>query len=196
MKIKFNPILSVITLISLSCSNDKKNKPAIIENTIIQPQKVSTSELKKFKSVKEMLEDAHDFTLEQGTLNFINSDENNLHIQISKPIVEGDSDKIIDENIKRDIIYVAFQVFAQTSTKNITITSIPIDFKDQTKYYTQYQKTVKVTRDKTEQIMQKEFGSADYSILFDNLNGIQIPNKNFNKLKFQDLDFVYIQLLK
>ncbi|MFP3581730.1 hypothetical protein SB659_19410, partial [Arthrobacter sp. SIMBA_036] len=89
-----------------------------------------------------------------------------------------------------------FQVFAQTSTKNITITSIPIDFKDQTKYYTQYQKTVKVTRDKTEQIMQKEFGSADYSILFDNLNGIQIPNKNFNKLKFHDLDFVYIQLFK
>ncbi|MGE6396432.1 hypothetical protein [Chryseobacterium scophthalmum] len=146
--------------------------------------------------MKEMLEDAHDFTIEEGTLKFINSDENNLHLQVSKYTVKGESDDIINQTVKRDIVYVAFQAFAQTSTNKITITSVPIDYNVKTKYYNQYKKTITITRQKADQIMQQEFGNTDYSILFDKLNTMQIPSKNFDKLKFENLDKIYSELLK
>lgn len=190
-------LFSIAVLCALiSCGNDKKTESAITENETVttQTQNINPSELKKYKSVKEMLEDAHDFTTEEGTLKFINNDENNLHIQISKPIVKDDSDKIIEEIVKRDIVYVAFQAFAQTSINKITITSIPIDLENDKKYYDNYKKTVIVTRDKADQIMQKEFGSVDYSTLFINSGGIQIPSENFDKLKFKNLDIVYSEL--
>lgn len=44
--------------------------------------------------------------------------------------------------------------------------------------------------------MQQEFGNTDYSILFDQLNTMQIPSKNFDKLKFENLDKIYSELLK
>lgn len=187
-------ILSILT----NCSSDKKGESVIAENetATTQTQNINPSELKKYKSVKEMLENANDFTAEQGTLKFINNNENNLHIQISKPIVKDDSDKIIEEIVKRDIVYVAFQAFAQTSINKITITSIPIDLENEKKYYDNYKKTFTVTRNKADQIMQKEFGSVDYSILFINSDGIQVPSENFDKLKFKDLDLVYSALLK
>ncbi|MCT2409438.1 hypothetical protein NZD88_17955 [Chryseobacterium antibioticum] len=193
-------LLIAFIYVLLSCSNDKKNESVITESETkietSQTQKINPSELKKYKSVKEMLEDAHDFTVEQGTLKLINTDEKNLHIQVSKPIIEGDSDKTINETVKRDIIYVAFQAFAQTSINKITITSIPIDLNDKKKYYNEYKSTVTVTRDRADQIMQKEFGSKDYSILFARLGEIQVPSDDFSKLKFQDLDFVYSELSK
>jgi hypothetical protein len=181
-----------------SCNSDKKTDTTIAENeaTTTQIQNINPSELKKYKSVKEMLEDAHDFTLEQGTLKFINNNENNLHIQISKPIIKGDLDEVIKETVKRDIVYVAFQVFTQTSINKITISSVPIDFEDNTKYFDNYKQTTTISREKADQIMQEEFGSTNYSILFSDLNGIQVPNDNFNKLKFQDLDIVYSELKK
>ncbi|SHE79724.1 hypothetical protein [Chryseobacterium sp. OV279] len=184
----------------LSCSNDKKNESVTTENETkietSQTQNISPSELKKYNSVKEMLEDAHDFTVEQGTLKFINTDEKNLHIQVSKPTIEGDSDKTINEMVKRDIVYIAFQAFAQTSINKITITSIPIDFNNKKKYYDEYKRTVTLTRDRADQIMQKEFDTKDYSILFVSLDEIQTPSDNFSKLKFQDLDLVYSELSK
>lgn len=181
----------------ISCSSDKKVEvEPISENKDLLTQKISPSELKKYNSVKEMLEDAHDFTIEEGTLKFINSDENNLHLQVSKYTVKGESDDIINQTVKRDIVYVAFQAFAQTSTNKITITSVPIDYNVKTKYYNQYKKTITITRQKADQIMQQEFGNTDYSILFDRLNTIQIPSKNFDKLKFENLDKIYSELLK
>ncbi|MBB6370857.1 hypothetical protein [Chryseobacterium shigense] len=182
----------------ISCSNDKKNETITGEDeaVTIQTKEINPSELKKYKSVKEMLEDAHDFTVEQGTLKFINNDENNLHIQVSKPILENDSDKMINDIVKRDIVYAAFQSFAQTPINKITITSIPIDLNNKKKYYNEYKKTVIVTKEKADRIMQKEFGSTDYSILFTTLNGLQVPGDKFSKLKFQDLDFVYKELSK
>ena len=181
----------------ISCSSDKKVEvEPISENKDLLTQKISPSELKKYNSVKEMLEDAHDFTIEEGTLKFINSDENNLYLQVSKYTVKGESDDIINQTVKRDIVYVAFQAFAQTSTNKITITSVPIDYNVKTKYYNQYKKTITITRQKADQIMQQEFGNTDYSILFDQLNTMQIPSKNFDKLKFENLDKIYSELLK
>lgn len=188
--------LIIVSCFLINCGSNKKAEVITDENQTITTQTINPSELIKYKSVKEMLEAANDFTIEQGTLKFINNDENNLHIQISKPIMKNDSDKIIDEIIKRDIVYIAFQAFAQTSINKITIISIPIDLEDNKKYYDNYKQTVTITRDKADQIMQKEFGSVDYSILFINSGGIQVPSENFDKLKYEKLNHIYTDLSK
>lgn len=181
----------------ISCSNDKKIETETIESetTSVQTQKITLSELRKYNTVKEMLDDAHDFTVEQGTLKFISENEENLHIQVSKPTISGEPEEVINQTVKRDIIYVAFQAFAQTSIKKITITSIPID-NNKTKYYNKYKKTLTITKEKADEIMQKEFGNTDYSILFSKLNTVQVPSRDFEKMKFDDLEKIYSQLLK
>lgn len=192
-------LIFAISLLYKSCS---ENKPSIsIADKTSTPatdslltKKIDSIKLTKYNSVKEMLEDANDFTVEQGTLKFINEDEHNLHVQVSKRIVEGDSAKLINEIVKRDIIYVAFQAFAQTSIDKITITSIPIEHNDRAKYYTEYKKTITITREKANQIMENEFGTLDYSILFTNLDGMLVPSEAFSKLKFTNLDQVFTQI--
>ncbi|MBN9338163.1 MAG: hypothetical protein J0I88_10010 [Chryseobacterium sp.] len=194
-------LIFTISLLYQSCSENKSNistaeKIKIPRTDSLSTKKIDSSNLKKYGSVKEMLEDTHDFSTEQGTLKFINNDEDDLKIQVSKPIVKGDLEKFIIESVKRDIIYVAFQAFAQTSINKITITSIPIDYNDKSKYYNKYKKTITITRKKADQIMANEFGSLDYSILFSDLDGIQVPSEDFNKLKFNDLDKIFAQLSK
>lgn len=187
-----------LALLNLSCSENKQDilPTDKIKTTTdsLSIKKIDSSELTRYNTVKEMLDDAHDFTVEQGTLKFISEEENNLNIQVSKPIVKGDSDKLINDVVKRDIIYVAFQAFAQTPINKITITSIPIDYNDKTKYYNDYKRTITLTRDRANQIMENEFGTLDYSILFMNLDGMLVPSENFSKLKFSNLDEVFTQL--
>jgi len=190
--------LSIMTILG-SCGESKKTVETTDDTTTVTPEatnKIDPSQLIRYNSVKEMLENAHDFTVEEGTLKFINEDKNKLHIQVSKPIVEGDTDKVINEIVKRDLVYVAFQVFAQTSTDKITITSIPISLENRTKYYPDYKKTLTVTRAQTDQIMLNEFGNLDYSKLFVDSGGLQIPSDNFDRLKFKDLEYVFSALAK
>lgn len=192
-------LISIVLLINLSCSENKQNLSPTDKITTpiidsLSTKKIDSANLTKYNTVEEMLEDAHDFTVEQGTLKFINEDSNNLHVQVSKPIIKTETEKLINEIVKRDIIYVAFQAFAQTSIDKITITSIPIDHNDRAKYYTEYKKTITITRATANQIMENEFGTLDYSILFMNLDGMLVPSEDFSKLKFSNLDNVFTQL--
>lgn len=175
--------LFVLTLLN-SCGNDSKK----------MEEKNASNELKKFNSVKEMLSDAGDFSEETGTLKIIDENPQNPHIQVSKPIVQGDLDKVIDEIVKRDIVYVAFQTFAQTPTKKITITSIPIDLEDKTKYYDKYKKTLTINKKSADKIIKEVFGSDDYAILFTKTGNIQVPSKEFDKLKFEKLEETFDKL--
>ncbi|TDX83160.1 hypothetical protein [Epilithonimonas xixisoli] len=192
-------LVFTISLLFKSCSENKSNisiteKIKTPATDSLLTKKIDSSELTKYNSVKEMLEDANDFSIEQGTLKLINNDENDLKIQISKTIVKGELEKSINDIVKRDIVYVAFQAFAQTPINKITITSIPIDYDDKNKYYSNFKKTITVTREQANDIMENEFGTLDYSILFTDLNGIQVPSDDFGKLKFDNLDKVFKQL--
>ncbi len=99
-----------------------------------------------------------------------------------------------NEIVKRDIIYVAYQTFAQTNIDELTITSIPNSNDNPKKYFTKYQKTVKIGRDKAKEILKKYLDSEDFSILYEEQNGIWIPSKKFSVLKFEKLDAVYEEI--
>ena len=177
-------ILLILTIAAflLSCKSETKSKP-------------EGKSLVQYSSIKEMLEEAGDFYEENGSLKFISEEESNIHVQVSKPISKNDLESVKQEIAKRNIIYVAFQAFAQTNLNEITITSLPNDLEDNTRYYEEYKQTVKIDRTKAKSILKTYLNSDDFSILFDNQNGICLPNKNFDKLKFEKLNEVYNSML-
>lgn len=153
-----------------------------------------SEKLPKYKKVREMLLNAHDFSEDNNTLKFISENEKSIHIQVSKPIFEEDLESVKKEIVKRDIVYVTFQAFAQTDIDEITITSIPIDGNNYKLYFEEYALTLKISRKKAKEILTRHFKSEDFSILFENENEIWLPNKNFNLLKFAYLDEVFEEM--
>ena len=179
-------LLSITMLIG--CKSEKKsdkNQTAEKGQTLTQ-----------FKSVREMLADASDYYEENGSLKFISEDKSNLHIQVSKPILEADLENVKEEIVKRDIIYVTFQTFAQTDIDRLTITAVPNDMENHEKYYKKYQKTITVDRENAKSVLKKYLDSEDFSILYKLDGTLWLPNENFSKLKFEKLEQVYTDLSK
>lgn len=196
-------ILILSTLIIVSCKTDNNSLKNNIEeekntkiNTETENKAESGKSLPKFTTLKEMLEDSGDFNEEVGTLKFISLDKNKLHVQVSKPILENDLESVKNEIVKRDIVYVAFQAFAQTDINELTITSIPDSNDNPKKYFEKYKQTVKIDREQAKVILKKYLNSEDFSILYEEQNGIWFPSKNFSVLKFEKLNEVYTEISK
>lgn len=185
MKVKSKAVLIlVLAIIFTSCKSDSKAS-------------INKKTLPQFSSVKEMLEDASDYYEENGSLKFISSDKENLHIQVSNPILKNDLESVKEKIVKRDIVYIAFQSFAQTDIKELTITSIPSDLENRKIYYKEYKKTIKINRAKAKQILSKFLESENFNILYtEDNNGIWLPNDNFSKLQFDKLEEVFNEMAK
>lgn len=202
-----NKIKSTICIMSIlaftSCKSDRVNEVNNITTDSISVENFEPSKennendnsLPKYRTIKEMFEASYDFSEEIGTLKFISLDESKLHVQVSKPIFEGDLKNIIEEQVKRDIVYVAFQVFTQTEIDSLMITSVPNSNDNPKKYYDNYRKTVKVTREKALLILKTYLDTNNFSILYENQNGIWVPSKQFSVLKFEKLNEVFNNII-
>lgn len=172
------------------CKNENMSKT----ETMQEKEKVVQKSLPKFVTLKEMFIVANDFSEENNTLKFISENKKPIHVQVSKPILEEDLESVKKEIVKRDIVYVAFQAFAQTDINELIITSIPIDGEHFRLYFEKYAITLKVNREKGKDILRRYFNNDDFSILFENENGIWLPNKKFNLLKFNYLEDVFDEM--
>jgi len=194
-------IIIVLSIVS-SCKTDS-NTETELEQNIESSEEIQRESknikaviLPKYNTVKEMLLDANDFSEENNTLKFISTDINSLHVQVSKPILQEDLESVKEEIVKRDIVYVAFQTFAQTDINEITITAVPVEYDDYKKYVNAYKLTVKINREKARNILQKYLQSTDFSILYEYQNNLWLPGKNFNVLKFEKLNSVFNDILQ
>ena len=193
--------LSILAIVS--CKSNEENQVNNIATDSISVENLDPSNddiehdnsLPKYKTIKEMFEASYDFSEEVGTLKFISLEESKLHVQISKPIFEGDLKNIIEEQVKRDIVYVAFQTFAQTDINALTITSVPNSNDNPKKYFDNYKKTVKVNRERALLILKKYLDTDNFSILYENQNGLWVPSKQFSVLKFERLNEVFTDLI-
>ncbi|TPG38387.1 hypothetical protein [Flavobacterium pectinovorum] len=189
--------LSILAIVS--CKSNEENQVNNIATDSISVENLDPSNddiehdnsLPKYKTIKEMFEASYDFSEEVGTLKFISLEESKLHVQVSKPIFEGDLKNIIAEQVKRDIVYVAFQTFAQTEINALTITSVPNSNDKPNKYFDIYKKTVKVNRENALLILKKYLDTNNFSILYENQNRLWVPSKQFSVLKFEKLNEVY-----
>lgn len=192
--------LSVLAIVSCKSDGDSQvnniaSDSVPVENLEPSNNIENNNSLPKYKTIKEMFEASYDFSEEVGTLKFISLEESKLHVQVSKPIFEGDLKNIIEEQVKRDIVYVAFQTFAQTDINALTITSVPNSNDNPKKYFDNYKKTVKVNRERALLILKKYLDTDNFSILYENQNGLWVPSKQFSILKFERLNEVFTDLI-
>lgn len=190
-------ILILSAFLILSCKTDnatQRKEENVTEKNSDNENVQKTKRLPKFPTLNEMFENSGDFSEEVGTLKFISKDQKNLHVQVSKPIFENDLEKVKNEIVKRDIVYVAFQTFAETNVNELTITSIPNSNENPKEYFEKYKQTIKIGREKAKTILSKYIGSEDFSILYEEQDGIWLPSKKFSVLKFEKLDEVFTDM--
>jgi hypothetical protein len=170
------------------------------QNSEIKPKEDNSLKteqtLPKFENVREMLINSNDYSEKYGQVKFLSENKSNLHVQISSLIVEGDFESVIKEIVKRDIVYVSFQAFAQTSINKLKITAVPLDLKNRKKYYDIYKKTITINRAEATSILKKYLQSENFSILYKQMESFWIPNEKFNKLKFEKLNEVFAEMKK
>lgn len=140
-----------------------------------------------FATVIEMLNAANDYA--GHNLEIIS--EKPLSIRVSKDFIKGDVEEIMVEQTKRDIIYVAFQAFAETDIDEITITSIPIlriDFNPNKPYdgklLNNLKQTKTITRQTALKILEKYIKTKTFQDLYQLDGTMYLPNDKFNLLKF------------
>lgn len=184
---------------SLYSCKDKNKKTAEdvakSENTSPVNTNITTKEaLPQYKNIRDLIEAQNDYHEEDGTFKIIS--QNPLHIQLSKPALQGElEENLIDDN-KRSTIYIGFRVFAQTSIDKITITSMPIQRHQDghnAGYISKYQTKVVLTRDKASKILQKYYGHSDFTKLFGEYDYTdksiyysEVSNKDFKRMLFDD----------
>lgn len=188
--------LVILVLIIISCKTDnssisKEQLQDTSKNTTLDKSLKNSKPLTKFVTLKEMFESSNDFSEEAGTLKFISVNDGKIHVQVSKPILASDAENVKNEIVKRDIVYVAFQTFAQTDINDLIITSLPLDYDNPKNYIEKYKKTVKINREKAKTILRKYLNTEDFSILYEEQNGMWLPGKNFSILKFDKLEDAY-----
>jgi|GEM_PF-2302291 len=154
-------------------------------------------EFPKYKSVMDMLEASHDFkghNLEQIS-------DNPLHVRVSTDFIKGESEKNEIEQTKRDIVYVVFQVFAETDIDKITVTSIPIlreNFNPNTPYdgklLNSLKQTRTVTRTQALVVLEKYIKTKSFRDLYQLHETMYLPNDKFSLLQFGQLENVFNDL--
>lgn len=169
-----------------------ENKPSNTKNKIAFPN---------YSTVIGMLEASGDF--KDHCLQKLSKDGEPLHIRVSNEFLKGESISNMKEQTKRDIIYVAFQAFAETNIEKITVTSIPIirsSFNPNLAYDGKLQESLKqamtITRTKAKKILKKYLHTSSFKDLYQ-LNGtLYVPNAKFDRLQFGELKNVYSDLKK
>tara|TARA_R110002050_G_scaffold300660_1_gene471268 strand:- start:1949 stop:2746 length:798 start_codon:yes stop_codon:yes gene_type:complete len=158
---------------------------------------VQKVEFPKYVTVIDMLNKNGDYV----DHNFEVISESPLHVRVSTDFVNGDSEKNMIEQTKRDIIYVAFQAFAGTDIQQITVTSFPIireSFNPNLPYDGQQKQNLKqtktITREQALAILEKYIKTKSFNDLYQ-LNGtLYLPNDKFNLLKSGQLENVFNEL--
>jgi hypothetical protein len=153
-------------------------------------------ELKKFPSVMDMLRTANEYREDNKTLVLLS--ENPLSIQVSAMVHHEEPGEYLSQKVKRDMVYVLLQAFAQTDVDVMTITSVPLAFTKHYpngKYLKEHQLKMTVNREMAGRIMEKYLHSKNYKKLFRSASGdTYVPDQTFEKLLHEDLDNVYADL--
>ena len=189
-------ILIPLTLL-FGCSDDKKadietkTEPVTVEQPVTEQP---TAEFTKYATVVEMLKEACDFKEEDGGLKVLSKKGEPLHIQVSSPEVDGELEKNIVDGTMRNIVYVAFQSFAQTDIEELTITSVPIKFQSKNKYLDKYKLTVTINRKTATEILKKYLNTDNFQVLYYLDGTLWLPSKDFDSLKFKNLDAVFADM--
>jgi len=188
MKKLIYPVFSIFLLFA-SCGGETKPTKEVKKEIIPAPEWVT------YNTIAEVMESQYDYYESSGCLKLISDNE----VQVSQWVFDGDVESTITEGVKRDIVYVAFQIFALSDINEVTVTSIPLlmksDGRSQDKYLENYKKTVKVTREKATEILNTFANTKDFKELYEVNSKLWVPSKKFSALKYAELNAVFASFL-
>lgn len=185
-------LLFAASLILASCDEDTQRTEEKVESTAEKvAEKIPAPDWITYNSISEILLDACDYSESSGCLKLISDNE----VEVSQWIFDGDIESTITDGVKRDIVYVVFQIFANSEINEVTVTSIPLlmksDMQTQDKYLNEYKKTVTVTREKATEMLKTFANTKDFRELYEASGSVWVPSKKFRKMKFEQLDLVF-----
>lgn len=148
----------------------------------------ATKKPKSYTSITEMIEDGGEYAADNNTFKIVSN--NPLHIQISNIVMPSQSVEELKKTSMHAIVYVAYNAFASTNIKEITITSVPIiydgatsknlGFKEEARY------TATIKKEKAQQLMLKRIGTSNFADLLGDGDFANSPSPAFDKLKSED----------
>jgi len=146
----------------------------------------------KFNNISEMVEEFSDYSSSNGTYRHISSEP--LHIQLSPMVVDGEPPEVIEETIKRTIIYGIYRSFIHTDINQITVTAIPmeLDFKGgKSRYLKGYERSITINRDKARKLIEKYLEVSKLSQLVTTVKIFGMSSndhwsKSFNRIYYSD----------
>lgn len=154
-----------------------------------------------YSQVLEMLQSNGDY--KGNCLKLLSKKGELLHIQVSNEFIYDEPISIMKEQVKRDIVYVAFQAFSQTNIKKLKISSVPIirtsfnpNIKNDGKYLNELKQTVIVSRETAKKILKKYLRLESFKDLYVFENSFFVPNKKFDRLKYGELENVFLDIKK
>jgi hypothetical protein len=174
-----------------------ENQP-LIDN---ENQVTEVAGFPNYPTISEMLEASGDYTGKQVEL--LDSNPENTHVRVSSEFLNDESESLIIEQVKRDIVYVVFQTFAQTDLDKITVTSIPIiraSFNPNLEYDGKLQESkkekVSITRVRATEIIKKFLETDSFKDLYQLNSTLYLPNEKFDRLKHGELNNVFVEMRK
>lgn len=183
-------------------ASDTLSSVAMVAET---PVESARPPLKQYPDVSAMIAATGDYDKSNGTFKLIAQEP--LHIQVSTLTYEGDLEQTIAEQVKRDIVFVGFRTFAQTSIDEIKITSFPLRGDSENKkdfdFIQKYKQTATLTRNRAKAVLEKYYGHTDFSRLFgETVDGTfmpELPNMRLKRMMYNDmgeptLDEVFAQI--
>lgn len=188
------PLLLFAVLFFAGCSENEAT------NKYSDPIKISKQEeipFPHYNDVLSMLDAAGDYT--GKNIEYFGGKES--HVRVSKEFLPQEAPSNIRDQVKRDIVYVAYQTFAMTSIDTIKITSTPIirsTFNPNEAYDGKMDnntsRTLLITRSKAKEVMLNYSNAKEFKSLFSKQPYGYVPNKNFSQLKFDNLLLVFNSL--
>jgi hypothetical protein len=169
-------------------TQEKKIGPAlaaILAKSANKYDENGNRKLDKFATVQEMISDFGDFYPENKSYELIS--ESPLHIRLSPMAVKGDHVDVIQEELKRAMIYGIYRSFIHTDVNEITVTVYPVLTTFRPVSHTPLPDmavTISKTRQQALRDAQKFVSVKSFAEL---LGGKDLTwTKQFNQLRFND----------
>jgi hypothetical protein len=152
-----------------------------------------------YPSITAMIDSAGDYASDNGTFKIISNDP--LHIQISNIAMPSQSIDELKKTAMHGIVYVAYDAFASTNIKEITITSVPIVYDGATSknlgFVESARYTATIKKERARKVMQQRIGTSYFDDLLGNGEFLNSPSPAFEKLKSEDtIEEVLSQLME
>lgn len=195
--IVFMIVFKIVNTTQNVASNDKEK---IITDTKVKV--IKQTKFPKYVTVMEMIKASSDY--KDNCVEMLSKKGESVHIRVSYQFINTESKKNMIEQVKRDIVYIVYQTFAETDLDKITVTSIPIvrktfnpNSKDKGNFQNSLKQTVTITKKKATKILEKYINTTSYEDLYQLYEKVlYIPNEKFDILTITKVNQVFSDFKK